>query len=262
MASYLGFKIEQDELSERLGGGLPRGSMIVVEAAYGAGKSILTQRILYGLLQNQHTVGVVSTELTTLGFIEQMNSLSYPIEKNLLDRDLVFLPVYPLMGSRKIPRDLLQRLRVADALYSKEVIVIDTLSKLFQDQLRIFKEQGGQTEAVASRPGGPMTTTVERTPEQALMDEAEETLYHMKRLAASGKTFILTLEPRLPEEILTLYRDASDVHISLDFSLQGNVASRRIVVNRFSRAKNRFGDVIGYRVEPGVGLVIEIKSVT
>ncbi|MBW3583966.1 MAG: ATPase [Euryarchaeota archaeon] len=257
MSSYLDIKIEKDELSERLGGGLPRGSLICLEAPYGAGKSILSQRVLYGLLKNNHTVGVASTELTTLGFIEQMNSMDYPIEEFLLSGDLVFLPVYPLVGNRQVPPDLLYRLRNAAPLYSKEVVIIDTLSKLLTDQQRVFRENPQLVVSNGGRAGR------EATPEERLVLEVEETIYHMKRLAASGKTFIVTLEPDgLSPDILSLFREVSDVHISLDFNLVGNAAARRIIVNRFSRAKNRFGDVIGYRVEPGVGLVIEIKSVT
>lgn len=242
MSDHLGFKIERDELSERLGGGLPRGSLVVVEAPYGAGKSILTQRLLYGLLENHHSVGVVSTELTTLGFISQMNSLDYKVERHLLNGHLLYIPVYPLVSDRCVPADLLARLRHAGDLWNQEVAVIDTFSKLVADQ--------GRTLASTHPSSDP------------LQAEAEETLYHIKRLTSIGKTVILTIEPgRMREDLLDLFRDASDVHLTLDFSLVGNTASRRIVVNRFSRAKGRFGDVVGYRVEPKVGLVIEIKSV-
>ncbi len=45
----------------------------------------------------------MSTELTTKGFIDQMKSLDYPIVKHLLSGDLLFVPVYPLIG-KAIPR--------------------------------------------------------------------------------------------------------------------------------------------------------------
>lgn len=249
--SFLGFKIERDELAERLGGALPAGSLIVVEGPYGAGKSIFTQRVLYGLLESSHSVGVVSTELTTLGFVRQMKSLDYPVEKHLLERRLLYYPVYPLVGKRHIPHDLLGRLRSADKLYEKDVVMIDTFSKLLGDQGRVFDGSAPTDSAMRVR-----------NPTGALAEEAEDTLYHLKRLTARGKTVILTVEPQhLGDPLLNLFRDASDVHLALDFQLIGATASRRIVVNRFSRAKGRFGDVIGYRVEPGIGLVIEIKSV-
>lgn len=251
MSSYLGFKIERDELAERLSGSLPKGSLIVVEGPYGAGKSIFTQRVLYGLLENQHSVGVVSTELTTLGFVRQMKSLDYQVDKHLLAQRLLYYPVYPLVGKRHVPHDLLERLRSAAKLYEKDVIIIDTFSKLLADQGRVFDGSAPTDQTMRVR-----------NPAGALAHEVEDTLYHLKRLTAQGKTIILTIESQhIPDALRNLFRDASDIHLSLDFQLIGATASRRIVVNRFSRAKGRFGDVIGYRVEPGIGLVIEIKSV-
>jgi archaeal flagellar protein FlaH len=276
MSRHLDFKIERDELSERLGGGLPRGSLIVIEAPYGAGKSILTQRALFGLLSNHHSACVVSTELTTLGFIEQMRSLDYGIEQQLLSGNLLFLPVYPLVARRSLPHNLLERLREAEEVYEKEVIIIDTFSKLITEQQRAFEENGhapqepqasaameNSSGTVLAPPApGPMENKTPLGNDQRLAAEIEETLYQIKKRTSAGKTIILTVEPdQLPSHVLQLLRDTSDVHLGLEFSLVGNNASRRIVVKRFSRAKGRLGDVIGYRVEPGVGLVIEIKSV-
>lgn len=251
MASHLGFKVERDELSERLGGGIPSGSLIVLEGPYGAGKSITAQRIMYGLLENDHTVGVVSTELTTLGFVRQMKSLDYKVEKHLLERRLLFYPVYPLVGQRQVPHDLLARLRSAARLYEKDVVVIDTFSKLLADQRRALEGRAPTDAAIHPSDAA-----------KSLAHEVEETLYHLKRLTANGKTIIITIEPQhIPDAVRNLFRDASDVHLSVEYQLIGATASRRIVVNRFSRAKGRFGDVVGFRVEPGIGLVIEIKSV-
>ncbi len=271
MTQHLDFKVNRDELSERLGGGLPRGSLIVVEAPYGAGKSILTQRILYGLLKNHHTAGIVSTELTTLGFIEQMRSLDYAVEGELLSGDLLFLPVYPLVAKRQLPHDLLARLQAAEELFQKEIVIIDTFSKLITEQQRAFQEHA-QSAQYQQRAENPQTAVFKADPsadasngldpDQRLTAQVEDTLYNIKRRTSAGKTIVLTVEPdQLPEHVLHLLRDTSDVHLALEFSLVGNNASRRIVVKRFSRAKGRLGDVIGYRVEPSVGLVIEIKSV-
>jgi archaeal flagellar protein FlaH len=258
MAHHLDFKIDRDELAERLGGGIPRGSLIVIEAPYGAGKSILTQRLLFGLLSCHHSVGAVSTELTTLGFIEQMRSLDYPVERHLLTGDLLFLPVYPLVSARRVPHDLLARLRCAEDLFAKELVLIDTFSKLLAEQHRSHTAAPVTRSLVLEHRAGSAALNAE----EALAAEVEETIYDLKRRAAAGKTIILTVEPeQVAPSILRLLRDTSDVHLTLEFSLLGNNATRRIVVNRFSRAKGRIGDVIGYRVEPGIGLVIEIKSV-
>lgn len=250
MTGYLDIQIERDELAQRLAGGLPKGSLVLVEAPYGAGKSLLVQRLAYGLLSNRHTVGFVSSELTTTAFARQMRSLDYEVDGHLISRDLVYYPVYPLLGRRWTPPDLLRRLREAKTLNGKDVVVVDTFSKLLEDQLHVFEESRSNGDQGGVDPVG------------SLRREAEETLFRMKRQAAAGTTFILTMEHQgVPDGVMNLFRDAADVFLAIDYKLVGATATRRIVVNRFLRAKGRFSDSISYRVEPGAGLVIEIKSV-
>ena len=59
-----GIHLKADELAARMGGGLPRGSTMLIEGAEGSGRSAMCQRLLYGLLQNGHSATFVSTELT------------------------------------------------------------------------------------------------------------------------------------------------------------------------------------------------------
>ena len=51
--------LERDELADRLGGGLPKGALCVIEGEYGTGKSIILERMLYGFLKNNARVSVV-----------------------------------------------------------------------------------------------------------------------------------------------------------------------------------------------------------
>jgi archaeal flagellar protein FlaH len=234
----LSFDLDRDDLCDRLGGGLPAGTLIVVEGAQGAGKSILTQRLAYGLIQNEHSVSYVSSELTTTGFLAQMESLKYDVEQALMDERLVFIPVYPLLGNRAPRHDLLRRIVKTRAMYSKDLVVFDSFSKFLADHARAFGD-GFKS-----------------------LDQVESVLYHFKRLASMGKTIILTFEKgQVSEEMAAPFKDAADVLLNLQFELIGNSANRRVVVQRMARAAGRFGEIIGYRVEPGVGIVIEIKSV-
>ncbi|HVL88034.1 MAG TPA: ATPase domain-containing protein [Candidatus Thermoplasmatota archaeon] len=233
-----GFGLDRDELCERFGGGLPRGSLVIVEGEYGAGKSILSQRLSYGLVQNGHSVTYVSTELTTAGFLDQMESLKYDVEKAVVEERLVFIPVYPLLGARAPRHDLLRRVVRTQKMYTKDVILFDSFSKFLADHERMSGSSA------------------------AAMEQIEEALYLFKRLNSLGKTIVVNFESgQVRDEVASLFKESADMFLSLKFELLGNVAARRIVVNRLSRAQGRFGDVIGYRVEPGVGIVIEIKSV-
>ncbi|MHB8606225.1 MAG: archaellum protein ArlH [Thermoplasmatota archaeon] len=233
------FTLARDELADRLGGGLPEGALVVIEGEYGAGKSILLERILFGLLENKASVTFVSTELTTLHFIEQMHSLAYPIEDALYDGRLLFLPVFPILGYRGRKDDVIDRLVSARRMYASEVVFIDAFSSLVKTNLK-------------AAPRG-----------VDVVAKVEEALYHFKLLTAKGRTIVLSLEPEdLPEDVASMLKAAADVYISVRLEVQGNTVSRSLLVKRFGRAELSVGDIVPFRVEPKVGLVVEIKSVS
>ncbi len=234
----LDFTIDRDDLCERLGGGIPPGSLIVLEGKFGAGKSILSQRIAFGLLQHGTSLSYISTELTTAGFLQQMQSLKYDLNKPLMDERLVFVPVHPLIGARAPRDELLSRIAKARRMYEKDVIIFDTFSKFLADHLRA---KGGGFEAT---------------------EQIEGVLYLFKRLNSIGKTIILTMEEgQVPAEVASTFKEAADSYFQISMETTGASTTRQIVVHRMSRAPGRFGEVIGFRVEPGLGIVIEIKSV-
>ncbi len=82
---------DRDRLNAELGGGIPPGSILLIEGDYGAGKSAMSQRLTYGFCETGTTVTYLSTELTVGGFIDQMSSLSYDVEDHLLHEQLLFL---------------------------------------------------------------------------------------------------------------------------------------------------------------------------
>lgn len=233
------FNVERDELAERMGGGIPEGALMVVEGEYGTGKSILLQRLVYGLLENKHTVTYISTELTTLNFIEQMYSLDYPIEESILQEKLIFIPVYTVLGYRSPKDDMLQRLLKARRMYRKDIIAVDAFSNLLKNWIK------------ALPPGTDVTNKV------------EEAVYFFKLLNAQGKTVILTVEQgEVSEEVIQLLRSAADIYLSTRMDVVGNSVSRSVLVRRFARASRGVGDVINFRVEPKTGFIVEIKSVS
>lgn len=234
--------LDRDELSDRLGGGIPHGSLVVIEGEFGTGKSILLQRMLYGLLQNGSKVTVVSTELTTLHFIEQMASLDYPVDEHIFSRSLLFLPVYPVLGFRGRKTDLMDRLLNAKRMYDSDVIAIDAFSQLVKDWVKAL---GADAD--------------ERFKEERI----EDALYLFKLLNAKGKSVILTLQPGdMPDDIASALKSAADVYLSLKLDSVGGVVSRSIFVRRFSRAEKNVADIVPFRVEPKSGFIVEIKSVS
>lgn len=236
------FHLDRDELADRLGGGLPGGALCIVEGEFGTGKSIVGQRIIYGLLKNSARVTVVSTELTTMHFIEQMHSLDYPIEEFVFNRNLLFLPVYPVLGFRGNKTDLMDRLLNAKKMYESDVIVIDAFSSLVRDWMQALPEGTAQRDIIR---------------------QIEDTLYMFKLLNSRGRTVLLTLQPGdIPDEIAGVLKAAADVYLTLKLDSVGGVVSRSIFVRRYSRAEKTVADIVPFRVEPKTGLIVEIKSVS
>ncbi|MHB8587136.1 MAG: archaellum protein ArlH [Thermoplasmatota archaeon] len=232
------FSLSRDELSDRLGGGLPEGSLVVIEGEFGAGKSILLQRLLYGLVENETSVSLVSTELTTMQFIQQMYSIGYSIEPAIYGDRLLFLPVFPILGYPGRKDDVLDRLLIAKRMYESDVIAIDTLSSIIKTNMKAAQ---GRVDVV---------------------ERAEQVLFHFKRLNTRGRTIVLTLESgEISDDISSMLRASADVYLRMNLDIKGTNVTRSIFVRRFSRADSTVGDLIPFRVEPKVGLVVEIKSV-
>ncbi|MDW5562864.1 MAG: ATPase domain-containing protein [Methanomassiliicoccus sp.] len=223
-----GINLKQDELAARMGGGLPRGSTMLIEGAEGSGRSALCQRILYGLLQNGHTATFVSTELTLRDFIDQMYSLDYKVDKNLLNGSLSYFPVYPLLGQQRSRGDFLEKLMASPQLYSKDVLFIDSLTTLTKDSLN---------EANCIRLMG-----------------------FLKKQMKLEKTIIMTADEAC--KAADPLRQAVDIYLSIKMKASGSEVTRTVQTLRYQRAKRKVDDTMKIRIEPGIGLVIEITEVS
>jgi flagellar protein FlaH len=223
-----GIHLKQDELASRMGGGLPRGSTMLIEGAEGSGRSALCQRLLYGLLQNGHSATFVSTELTLRDFIDQMYSLDYKVDKSLIDGKLSYFPVYPLLGRSRSRGDFLEKLMSSPQLYSKDVLFIDSLTTLTKDSL---------TEANCIRLMG-----------------------FFKKQMKLEKTIIMTADESC--KAADPLRSAVDIYLSIKMKASGQEMTRTVQTLRYQRAKRRVDDLMRIRIEPGIGLVIEITEVS
>src|SRR3990172_5063240 len=83
------------EVDEKLGGGIPVGSLCLVEGHSDSGKSVLCQHLTHGTLTSGQTaVSYYTTENTIKSLISQMDSLNmFTMDYFLADR----LRIYPLI---------------------------------------------------------------------------------------------------------------------------------------------------------------------
>jgi len=242
----LGLK-ERDRLNKELGGGIPPGSIVLVEGDYGAGKSAISQRFSYGLCEEGHTVTMLSTELTVGSFLDQMHSLDYGMVEHVLDENILFLHADigdgntfsggEEEGDRK---ELLKRLMEAEVMWDSEVVVIDTFDAILRNDPK-FEALVRQNE--------------ER-------QAALEIISFFRDIISQGKVIMLTVDPStLDEDAIGPFRAIADVFIELEMIEVGNDVRRQISVKRFAGMGEQVGDTIGYSVRSGTGIVIESRSV-
>ncbi|PSP53632.1 ATPase [Halobacteriales archaeon QH_7_68_42] len=238
---------ERDRLNKELGGGIPPGSIVLVEGDYGAGKSAMSQRFAYGLCQEDHSVTMLSTELTVGSFLDQMHSLDYDMVEHLLDENILFLHADIGEGNRlsgggddSDRKDLLKRLMEAEVMWESDVIVIDTFDAILRNDPK-FEALVRQNE--------------ER-------QAALEVISYFRDVISRGKVIMLTVDPStLDEEAIGPFRAIADVFIELEMIEVGNDVRRQISVLRFAGMGEQVGDTIGFSVRSGTGIVIESRSV-
>ncbi len=227
---YYSIELERDELNQYFGGGIPKNSLILLEGEDGSGKSILCQRFAYALLQKDVKITYVSTELNTLDFIKQLDSVNYSIKNFLLENKILFITMVPFLGKVKFEEDFLEKIMESKKLFENEVIIFDTLSFL------LIKK--GDDESV---------------------------YYHIinffRKLNNLNKTVIFTIDPiQLDAKFLNLLRSVADMYLNIKINTIGGDSVRVIQVKRFKRPFDVYKSSIPFRIEPREGLIIEIGS--
>ena len=234
-----------DRLKTELGGGIPRGAIVLIEGDYGAGKSVMSQRFTYGFSEEDYTTTLISTELGARGFLDQMHSLSYDIVRPLLNEQVLFIHAEidsggALTGGREDRRELLRRLMEAETLWNADVIIVDTFDAILRNdpQFEALVRQNEERQA------------------------ALEIISFFREITTKGKTIVLTVDPStVDEEAIGPFRSIADVYFQLEMVEVGNDVRRNIFVKRFAGMGEQVGDRIGFSVRSGIGVVIESRSV-
>jgi len=238
---------ERDRLNKELGGGIPPGSIVLVEGDYGAGKSAMSQRFAYGLCETGHRVTMLSTELTVGSFLDQMHSLNYGMVEHMLDENILFLHAdigdsnnFSSDSDDSDRKDLLRRLMEANVMWDADVILVDTFDAILRND--------------------PKFEALVRKNEER--QAALEIISFFREIIAQGKVIVLTVDPStLDEDAIGPFRSIADVFLELEMIEVGNDVRRQISVKRFAGMGEQVGDTVGFSVRSGTGIVIESRSV-
>lgn len=212
------------EMDKKMGGGIPAGTLTLIEGPNDTGKSVLTQQLMWGGLQQGFSYATYTTENTIKSLLKQMESLSLDVSDYYA---LGRLKVYPIhVEGMKWANDFafLDYISAHMKAKSAEIILIDSLTVFVTDAsdfdiLNFFAS--------------------------------------CKKLCDTGKTVLITAHPfAFHEEVLTRVRSICDAHLSLRNEEVGGRLVKTLEVAKIRGAQKTTGNVISFEVLPAYGLRI------
>lgn len=215
------------EIDRKIGGGIPQGSLTLIEGHSGAGKSVLAQQMIWGSLRDGFQLSLFTTENTVRSLIKHMQSLSLDVlDFLLLDR----LKVYPMEVARlgkDSPRILLQAMKMERG---RDMIFVDSL-----------------TSCVA----------------HSSVEEVLSYFEDCKKLCADGMTIIAVLHSHaVSQDLLIRIQSLCDTHLRLRTEEVGDRLVKTMEVAKVRGASQKTGNIISFDVEPEWGIrIIPISKV-
>ena len=221
------FGVIQDSLAQSLGTAIPNRSIVLVSGDVGSGKSIIGQRMSFGMTANDVKVSLVTTELTTRGWLEQVASIGYYMEKRIDDGDFHLMSSFGVIAEQaENPVDLLELLE-SRALKEAEVVIIDRASQMIPAEME-----------------GPVL------------------LSKLRQYTAQGRTLFLMLDPdEIDSKLMRELQNSAEVVLDMVTSVVGGQLVRTLCVTRFLRAAGPVTERIGWKVMPEMGFIVDITAV-
>ena len=215
-----------DEIDNKLGEGIPVGSLVLIEGENDTGKSVLCQQMMYGGLNQLHRIAYFSTENTIKSMLAQMESLSLDISDFYSWGYCRIFPVH-LEGVEWTSEQMKGTLHlVINHIKSmkEKVIIIDSLT---------------------------MFTTYSDE------DNILEFLTSLKNLCDKGYSIFLTLHQHaFKEDTLVRIRSSCDCHLVLKKEQLTDRYVSVMEVSKIRGAKKSTGNIVSFEVQPGFGLKI------
>ena len=212
------------EIDKKLGGGVPMGSLTLVEGQSDAGKSVLCQQLVWGSLKNGHKVLVFTSENSARSLLSQMDSLG------------LFVLDYMLLGNLKV--------------YSMKPSEIGlNSSKTFETILKtIDKNRGYQLIVLDS-----LTPIISGTNDSELLNYFEQ----CKIFCDQEITILNVIHTNaVNNNILIRLRSACDAHLKLTLEKIGDKLVKTLEVAKVRGAIDNTGNIVTFEVEPEIGMKI------
>ena len=218
------------EIDKKLGGGIPEGSLILIEGSSNAGKSVVTQQLTHGALNSGFRCAMYTTENTARSLFRQMASLSLDVTDFFL---LGALNVY------QVPAAMTPE--AADTAFNKLLTHIGELQGRFDV---IFIDS--------------MTSFVSQVPEGHTL----RFLTSVKEYVDQNMTIFFTLHSHAFEESMFMrIRSLCDAHLRLRTEEVRDQLMKVLEVAKVRGAEKTTGNIVSFDVEPGLGMrIIPVSS--
>ena len=212
------------ELDKKMGGGIPEGSLTLIEGQSQAGKSVLTQQLVWGALGSGKRVAFYTTENTARSLIRQMDSLSQDVSDFFLLGRLNIYPMRIAPDAEEASKLLQAALKHMESRNDRDVLAFDSVS--------VF---------------------VSSVPEQ----ETLAFFTALKAISDKNTTLLLTLHSyAFSETMFIRIRSIADAYIRLRVREMGDRLLKEMEVAKIRAAEQSTGNVIAFDVEPGMGMRI------
>jgi archaeal flagellar protein FlaH len=214
--------MDRDDLGHMLGGGLPRGSIVLIEGKKGSGVEQFVQRLTYGFLHNGIGVTYISTENATSDFIEQMYGSGFLMANHLLGRRMLYIPIDSLIRKNRTTAGYIDRLIRSPQLLN-EVMIIDRLSTMTANDL----DENGHLKLLS----------------------------YLKGVVTKDRTVILVTDEK--QNGIETIREEAQARISMVAVGKGEEVMRSVHVLKYPDAFPEAKQEILFKIEPGRGMVVQ-----
>ncbi len=213
------------EIDKKIGGGIPEGSLTLIEGQSDAGKSVVTQQLVWGALQCEFSVTMYTTENTVRSLLRQMASLSLDVTDRFLLRQL---SIYTVPASFAESGDMLAFTvllnHMARTQTETDIIVVDSLTP--------FVTQAGEQETLVF-------------------------FSKVKEFCDRNQTMMFTMHSHAFEEgMFVRIRSICDAHLKLRVEEMQERLVKVLECAKVRGADKSTGNIIVFDVEPGVGMKI------
>tara|TARA_Y100001956_G_C4076033_1_gene166185 strand:+ start:172 stop:807 length:636 start_codon:yes stop_codon:yes gene_type:complete len=210
-----------------MGTAIPNRALMMVCGGIGSGKSIIGQRMSFGMTANDVKVALYTTELTTRGWLEQVSSIGYYMDKRIDEGTFHLISSFGVIAEKSDEQvtvlDLLEALPSREA----EVVIIDRASELIPPEMN-----------------------------------GKELLSALRKFTSEGRTLILTIDPdEMEHKVLRDLQNSAEVLLDMMTAVVGGQLVRTVGVTRFLRAAGPVTERIGWKVMPEMGFIVDITAV-